>query len=125
MWAAVKQQTVATSSVEAEYIAVALSVKEALWLLTWLKEVGFDLSTITIQIDSNGALDLAKNAQFSQQTKYIDICHHFIHDHMEKGDVSLKYLPTDAMTADTLTKPLERVKFVRFNEQMGVVDMET
>lgn len=124
VWAAVKQQTIATSSVEAEYIAVALSVKEALWLLTWLKEVGFDLSTIAIQMDSNGALDLAKNAQFSQRTKHIDIRHHFIRDHIEKGDISLKYLPTDAMTADILTKPLEKVKFARFREQMGVVDIE-
>jgi len=125
VWSATKQKTVATSSVEAEYIAVALTVKEALWVLTWLKQVGFDLSTITIQMDSNGALNLAKNAQFSQLTKHIDIRHHFIRDHMEKGEISLQYLPTDAMTADILTKPLEKVKFARFREQMGVVDIET
>ena len=80
---------------------------------------------MTIQMDSNGALDLAKNAQFSQRTKHIDIRHHFIRDHLEKGDISLQYLPTDAMTADILTKPLDRVKFERFRSQLGVVDLET
>jgi len=75
-------------------------------------------------MDSNGALDLARNAQFSQRTKHIDIRHHFIRDHLEKGDISLQYLPTDAITADILTKPLERVKFERFRSQLGVVDLE-
>src|SRR5713226_5042417 len=89
VWAAAKQKTVANSSVEAEYVAVALAVKEALWLTTWIKEIGFDFTNITIQMDSNGALDLARNAQFSQRTKHIDIRHHFIRDHLEKGDISL------------------------------------
>ena len=76
-------------------------------------------------MDSNGALDLARNAQFSQRTKHIDIRHHFIRDHLEKGDISLQYLPTDAMTADILTKPLDKVKHERFRSQLGVVDLET
>jgi hypothetical protein len=87
-----------------------------------MREIGFDISNISIFMDSNGALDLARNAQFSQRTKHIDIKHHFIRDHMEKGDVLLRYLPTDDMTADILTKPLDKVKFGKFREQLGVCD---
>jgi hypothetical protein len=76
-------------------------------------------------MNSNRALDLGKNAQFSQRTKHIDIRHHFIWDHLKKKNISLQYLSTDAMTADILTKPLERVKFERFRSQLGVVDLET
>jgi hypothetical protein len=124
VWAATKQKTVANSSVESEYVALAFAVKEALWLLTWIREMGFNIPSITVQMDSNGALDLAKNAQFSQRTKHIDIKHHFIRDHMEKGDIELLYLPTDKNTADILTKPLERVKFERLRAQLGVQEMK-
>jgi hypothetical protein len=36
-----RQQTVGTSTVEAEYIAIAEAAKEALWLRDLLKELGF------------------------------------------------------------------------------------
>lgn len=119
-WASSKQKTVANSSVESEYIAIALTAKEALWLKTWFKEVGFGVKSIDINMDSNGALHLANNAQFSQRTKHIDIKHHFIRDHLEKGDISLQYLSTEENTADCLTKPLEKIKFEKFRAKSGV-----
>jgi hypothetical protein len=123
-WSSVKQKTVASSSVESEYIALALSVKEALWILTWLKEIGIDITTIPINIDSTGALNLAKNAQFSQRTKHIDIKHHFIRDHLERKEITLNHLGTEDMIADILTKALERMKFEKFRRQIGVVDIQ-
>jgi hypothetical protein len=124
VWAATKQKTVANSSVESEYVALASAVKEGLWLLTWMREMGFNIPNIAIQMDSNGALNLAKNAQFSQRTKHIDIKHHFIRDHLEKGDIELEYLPTERNTADILTKPLERVKFERLRAQLGIQELK-
>jgi hypothetical protein len=41
VWSSRRQQTVATSTVEAEYIAIAEAAKEALWLRNLLKELGF------------------------------------------------------------------------------------
>jgi hypothetical protein len=60
-----KQKTVALSTLEAEYIALAEAVKEALWLLRWLQEVGFDIPSILINIDNIGVIQFAENAQFS------------------------------------------------------------
>jgi hypothetical protein len=123
-WGAVKQKTVALSSVEAEYVAVATWVKEALWTLQWLQELNIDITTIGINIDSTGALSFAENAQFSPRTKHIDIKHHFIRDHLEKGLIKLSYIPTEDNAADALTKPLDRVKFEKCRAKMGILNRE-
>jgi hypothetical protein len=71
-------------------------------------------------MDSKGAMDFAANAQFSKRTKHIDIRHHFIRDHLEKGDISLEWVPTEDMTADILTKPLDRKRFMALRDRLGV-----
>ncbi len=119
-WSSSKQKTVSTSTVQAEYTAMSSSVKEALWIKQLLEELSFTCGTVSIRADSQGALDLALNAQFSQKTKHIDIKHHFIRDHTESGDISLSYIPTDEMTADILTKPLPRPAFEKLRAKLGI-----
>ena len=50
------------------------------------------------------------NGTNSAKTKHIDIAYHFVQDCVEKKIVNLKYIPTDKMLADILTKPLSRAK---------------
>ncbi len=123
-WSSSKQKTVSTSTVQAEYTAMSLSVKEALWIKQLLEELSFSCGTVSIKADSQGALDLALNAQFSQKTKHIDIKHHFIRDHIESGDISLSYIPTEEMTADILTKPLPRPAYERLRAKLGIRSLE-
>ena len=47
-WSSKKQATVATSLVEAEYIASSNATKEAIWLRTLLIELDFSPATATI-----------------------------------------------------------------------------
>ena len=37
-------------------------------------------------------------------------------DQVEKGNVTIKYCPTDQMVADFMSKPLQGVKFNKFHE---------
>jgi hypothetical protein len=64
-WASTKQKTVATATVEAEYIALTPAVKEALWLKQLFDEISIPMGPIDLKTDAQGALDLAKNARFS------------------------------------------------------------
>ena len=50
----------------------------------------------------------------------MDICYHFIRDLAEKGELRVDYIPTAEMVADGMTKPLARVAFERFKNQMGL-----
>ena len=40
---------------------------------------------------------------------------------VHKGTIKLQYVSTDEQVADVLTKPLSRVKFEYFHENIGVV----
>jgi len=74
-----KQATVATSLVEAEYIAFAAATKKAIWLCTLLKKLDFPQTTATIiNTDNQGCIVLANNLVFYFHAKHIDICHYFI-----------------------------------------------
>lgn len=57
-----------------------------------------------------GAIHLAKNIITSQRSKHIDIRHHFVRDHINKGDVKVDYIRSESMPADVLTKSLTKVK---------------
>jgi len=61
-WLSKKQSTVATSLVEAEYVALATTTKEAIWLRTLLEELNFTQTTATIiKADNQGCIALAHN----------------------------------------------------------------
>ena len=122
-WASTKQKTVATATVEAEYIALTPAVKEALWLKQLFEEISIPMGPIELKTDAQGALDLATNARFSQKTKYIDIRHHFIRDHINTKDIELKHVPIQEMTADILTKPLARPAFELLYSKLGIISL--
>ena len=57
--------------------------------------------------DNTSAINLSKNPIQHSRTKYIDIRHHFLHDHVIKGDISLSFMFTDNQIVDIFTKPLK------------------
>jgi hypothetical protein len=75
-WTSKRQQTVALSSCEAEYMGLTQSAKEAIWLRRLLLELGQDrhLEEATVIFgDNQGAIALSSNPEFHQRTKHIDI----------------------------------------------------
>ena len=71
-------------------------------------------------MDNQGAIKLASNAQFHNRTKHINIRYHFIRDAIKSSLISLEYLPTAAMVADIMTKPLPRDKHHEHAAAMGL-----
>jgi len=75
---------VATSFVEAEYVASANTTKETIWLCTLLTELDFPPITATmIYADNQGCIVLANNPVSHSRAKHIDIYHHFIQECIE------------------------------------------
>ena len=79
-WKSRKQPTVALSTCEAEYIALANAVQEAKFLMQLCLDmkVGIKEGKSLIMIDNQGAMNLAKNPVQHQRSKHIDIKYHFI-----------------------------------------------
>lgn len=107
-WRARKQRSVATSTCEAEYMAMALATKQHVWLhraLTTLLKT--DVPAI-LSSDSKAALDLAHNAKLNDASKHIDVAYHFVRERVEDGSLILLHVTSQENLADICTKGLPR-----------------
>ncbi|KAF8072702.1 Retrovirus-related Pol polyprotein from transposon TNT 1-94 [Scenedesmus sp. PABB004] len=120
-WSSKKQQTVAASTTEAEYMAASAAVKEALWLRKLMSDLKVNIGAIDILSDNQGAIKLLRNPVSSQRSKHIDVAHHFARERVARGEVTFHYVPTADNIADALTKPLALSKFVACRTGMGMV----
>ena len=64
---------------------------------------------------------MTKNPAFHDKSKRTKILYFYIRDMVKKGAIKLQYVSTDEQVADVLTKPLYRVKFEYFCDNIGVV----
>jgi hypothetical protein len=136
-WASRKQLSVALSTCEAEYMAMSKASTEAMWLRKLLHEVDFSTpstppqTNLGIKIkpmlyaDNQGAIALTENPVFHNKTKHVENRYHYIRERVAEGSIAVKYISTDNMIADGLTKPLSRIKFQRFVQQVGLKEIGT
>ena len=116
-WKSRKQPTVALSTCEAEYIALAAAVQESKFLTQLLRDIDGkrQYEPALIFEDNQGTIALAQNpGMIRQRSKHIDIRYHFIRLAVNNGEVELKYCPTANMIADVMTKPATRFKLESF-----------
>ncbi len=120
-WNSKRQQTTATSTVEAEYMATSHGTKEAIWLRQLMADVGCAQGeATTIMCDNQGSISLAKNPTHHSRTKHIDVQYHFIREKLDMGVIRLEYCPTEHMVADVLTKGLTRDRHERLVIAFGL-----
>ncbi|KAK8560248.1 hypothetical protein V6N12_013048 [Hibiscus sabdariffa] len=73
-WKSLKQDTVADSTIEAEYIAASEAEKEAVWIKKFITELGVVPSisdAMELYCDNNGAIAQAKEPRYHQRSKHI------------------------------------------------------
>jgi hypothetical protein len=131
-WYSRKQQSVAKSSVEAEYVALSQASSEAEFLQSFLIQIGFQDEmnhfeqnenkprTIDMFADNQGAIYLAKNPTNHSRTKHINIHYHYVRDLLREGKVTLSYVPTAENVADIMTKGLTKETHEKFTMELGV-----
>nr|GEZ32192.1 putative ribonuclease H-like domain-containing protein [Tanacetum cinerariifolium] len=110
-WQCKKQTIVATSTTEAEYVAVASGCGQLLWIQNQLLDYGYNFMNTKIYIDNNSAICIVKNPVYHSKTKHIEIRYHFIRDCFEMKLISVDYIHTDDNVADLLTKPFDAGRF--------------
>ena len=110
-WFSKKQNSVALSTTEAEYIAAGSCCAQALWMKQTLRDYGINLEQIPIKCDTTSAINLSKNLIHHSRTEHIEIRHHFLRDHVQKGDIALEFILMEKQLADIFTKPLCEEQF--------------
>ena len=110
-WSARKQSSVAQSITEAEYIAAASCCSQILWIVQTMRDYGVTYKSVPLMCDSSSAICLAHNPVFHGRAKHIKVRHHFLRDHVEKGEIEMKFIDTERQLADIFTKPLDSSRF--------------
>lgn len=124
-WRANKQDTVTTSSTEAELLAISQTAKESIYLSRLMKTLTLSLpEALTIECDNMQTIRLLVNESMKLQTKlrHIDIHSYWLRQEVQCKSIHIRWVPTKKMAADGLTKPLSAPNHETFIEMMGIED---
>ncbi|KAH9699455.1 hypothetical protein KPL71_024353 [Citrus sinensis] len=120
-WSSKKQEIVAQSTAEAEFVATTAAVNQALWLRKILIDLNLEQEESTeILVDNQAAIAISQNPVFHGKTKHFNIKLFFLRGVQKNGVVSLVYCKTEDLVADVFTKPLPVSKFEFFRTKLGV-----
>ena len=121
-WSSKKQNSVALSTGEAEYISAGSCCAQLLWMRSTLSDFGINVKQVPLLCDNESAIKMTNNPVQHSRTKHIDIRHHFIRDHQQKGDISIESVGTDDQLADIFTKPLDERSFCKLRNELNILD---
>ena len=111
------------STAKVEYIVVDLCCAQILWMKQTLSDLGLSFEHVSIKCDNISVIRISKNLMQHSRTKHIEIRHHFLRDHAQKGDITLEIVSTKDQLADIFTKPLSEKQFVEIRRQLGVISL--
>jgi hypothetical protein len=123
-WRANKQDTVTTSSTEAELLALSQTAKESIYLSRLFRALSLELDEpLVIECDNRQTIRLLVEEVTKLQTKlrHVDIHSHWLRQEVQRGSIQLNWRETKKM-ADGLTKALGKTLFQRFREMIGLED---
>jgi hypothetical protein len=85
-----------------------------------MRDYGVTYKSVLLICDSSSAICLAQNPVFHGRAKHIKVRYHFLRDHIEKGDIEMKYIDTERQLADIFTKLLDVTHFASLQGELDV-----
>ena len=110
-WGSKKQNVVALSTMEAEYISLARGAQETIWLQKLFRNLPISILPAKLWCDNQSAIAFSRNQDLSARSKHINIKYFFVRDYLRSGLSKVMYCPTSHMIADVLTKALPAPAF--------------
>jgi hypothetical protein len=121
-WTSKRQNNVALSTAEAEYIVAGACCTQILFMKQTLLDYGVVLEKVPLLCDNESVVKIANNPVQHSRTKHIDIRHHFLRDHVAKGDIILEGVRSEDQLADIFTKPLDKTRFCMLMNELNILD---
>ncbi|RVW13581.1 Retrovirus-related Pol polyprotein from transposon TNT 1-94 [Vitis vinifera] len=126
-WKSVKQTLIASSTMEAEFIACYEASNHGIWLrnfVTQLRIVDGIEKPLRINCDNKAAELYSKNNRNLSKSKHIDIKFLVVKERVQSLQVSIEHISTNSMIADPLTKGLPPKVYHEHVTHMGVVHID-
>jgi Reverse transcriptase (RNA-dependent DNA polymerase)/GAG-pre-integrase domain len=123
IWSSKLQESIALSTMMAEYYALSTAMREVIPLNELIKAVAAGLNLTeesltsfrtTVWEDNNGALSLATldPGQHTPRSKHYDIKVHWFRSHLKPNQIEVEKIDTTLQKADIFTKPLPPETFI-------------
>jgi hypothetical protein len=115
-----KQRLTAQSVCESETIAAQDCTKDLVWLrglLQWIFP-NEELPPTDLHIDNQALIQIVNSEKNPSASKFFAIRQYFLKEHKASGDINPIKVPTEDNLADLFTKPLGRIKFEYFRDQI-------
>ncbi|XP_060190847.1 uncharacterized mitochondrial protein AtMg00810-like [Lycium barbarum] len=120
-WASKKQSTVARSSAEAEYRALASTATEMTWITYILHDIGVYIQRVPIlYCDNLSALYMTVNPVMHARTKHVEMDYYFVREKVARGQLLTQFVRSRDQLADIHTKALTKQVFTGFRGKLGV-----
>ncbi|KAL5820074.1 hypothetical protein ACOSQ4_023916 [Xanthoceras sorbifolium] len=121
-WSSKKQHTVARSSTEAEYRAIASAAAELNWIGHLIQELRLQVpGPPVIYCDNAGATYVCANPIFHSRMKHVAIDFFFVRDQVARQQLRVAHVNTKDQLADSLTKALSRKHFQDHRFKIGIL----
>jgi hypothetical protein len=75
---------------------------------------------VPLLCDKTSAISIAKNLVFHKRMRHLERRHHILRDHIEKGDIEMRYIIIERQLADIFIKPLDSSRFTALWGEIGV-----
>ena len=100
------QGLTAQSTMEAEMVAAALAMKEAVFCSNMMLDLGFKegFGSAILYIDNISALHVAGSRTFSPRAKHIALRYFFVQELVEGGKITIHFVETQDQIANLGTK---------------------
>jgi hypothetical protein len=120
-WSSQRQQTIALSTTESEFMAACAATKEAIWIKLLLSDIGeYKQHMLCLHLDNQSAISVIKNVNFHKRCKHIDVKYHFIKEKYHQKIIALKHVSSENQFADIFTKALAKDKFHFLRSKLGM-----
>jgi hypothetical protein len=120
-WCSKKQEVIAQSTAEAEYVAATTTANQVLWLRKILADLDMEQKKATrVNVDNQAAIAISNNPIFHGKTKHFKLKYYFLREVQKNKEIQLIYCRTEDQFADILTKPLSKTRFEILRNKIGV-----
>ena len=121
-WFSRIQLTVAFSTFEAEYVALAEVVREVLAVMHFLAYVDIHIPTAVVHCDQQKVVESVYSGQIvnSRQVRHLLIRFEHVVDHISAGRIQVLWIKSEANCADPFTKPVCAEELLKHASTMGL-----